>query len=291
MIRNFGTTGLRVTALGYGAGHIGEASVTEKEAEYLLHTALDEGVNLFDTARGYGLSEERIGRYLKKRRNDIVISTKVGYGVYGVHDWTYTSVMRGVDDALKKLKTGYIDIVHLHSCPFYVIQSGEVTDALQECIMQKKIILAAYSGDNFDLDIAIGSGRFGSIQASANLFDQRFIDHQLYSAKVKGMGVIAKRPLANAPWRFENYPKDHYCEPYWLRMRAMNLDFDMPNDELAIRFVAWTWGIDSCIVGTTSPERIRHNAKLIRKGPLPADVVHAIRNRFRDCDHGWESQV
>lgn len=291
MIRNFGTTGLRVSALGFGGVQIGEKSVTEKEAEYLLKTALDEGINLFDTARGYGLSEERIGRYLKKNRNDIVLSTKVGYGVYGVPDWTYESVIRGVDEALTKLQTGYIDIVHLHSCPFHVIQSGEVTDALQECIMQKKIILAAYSGDNFDLDIAIGSGRFGSIQASASLFDQRFIDHQLYSAKVKGMGVIAKRPLANAPWRFENHPGDHYCEPYWRRMRAMNLDFGIPFDELAIRFVAWTWGIDSCIIGTSSTERIRHNAKLIQKGQLPSGIVHAIRSRFRECDHGWEAQV
>ncbi|MFU8861572.1 MAG: aldo/keto reductase [Cyclonatronaceae bacterium] len=291
MIRNFGTTGLRVSALGFGGVQIGEKSVTEKEAEYLVNTALDEGINLFDTARGYGLSEERIGRYLKKRRNDVVLSTKVGYGVYGVPDWTYDSVIRGVDEALTKFKTGYIDIVHLHSCPFHVLQSGEVTDALQECVRQKKVILAAYSGDNFDLDIAIGSGLFGSVQASANLFDQRFIDHQLYSAKVKGLGVIAKRPMANAPWRFEHHPGDHYCEPYWRRMRAMNLDFGIPLDELALRFVAWTWGIDSCIVGTSSPERLRHNAKLIQKGALPSGIVHAIRSRFRECDHGWEAQV
>jgi aryl-alcohol dehydrogenase-like predicted oxidoreductase len=291
LIRHFGTTGLKITALGFGAGHIGDASMTGKEAEKLLNAVADEGINLIDTARSYGLSEERIGKYLKKRRSDIVLSTKVGYGVYGVQDWTYEAVMRGVDEALKKLRTDYIDIVHLHTCTYHVLRSGEVTDALLECVNLGKVRVAAYSGDNFDLDTAIHSGRFGAVQASANLFDQRFIDHQLYTAKVKGMGVIAKRPIANAPWRYGLFPAGHYCETYWHRMRIMELDFGIPMDELALRFAAWTWGIDSCIVGTSDVARIRHNLELVRKGPLPAGMVHAIRSRFRECDHGWESQV
>lgn len=100
MLRNFGTTGLKVTALGFGAGHIGGASMTEREVSVLLHAVVDAGVNLIDTARGYGLSEERIGRHLQHRRGEIVISTKVGYGISGVPDWTHAAVVRGVEESL-----------------------------------------------------------------------------------------------------------------------------------------------------------------------------------------------
>ncbi|HEX2689575.1 MAG TPA: aldo/keto reductase, partial [Kofleriaceae bacterium] len=80
-VRPFGRTGLRVPALGLGAGEIGAAELDEREVEALLRTAVELGVTLIDTARSYGLSEERIGRYLGPVRDQVVLSTKVGYGV------------------------------------------------------------------------------------------------------------------------------------------------------------------------------------------------------------------
>jgi len=63
---------------------LNDGRVGETEAGRLLNAVLDLGVNLIDTARGYGLSEERIGRHLAHRRQDFVLSTKVGYGLPGV---------------------------------------------------------------------------------------------------------------------------------------------------------------------------------------------------------------
>ena len=87
--RIFGNTGLKVSVLGFGAGHIGSENLPEQEAESLLHQVLDSGITLIDTARAYGLSEERIGKYLSRRRSEFVLSTKVGYGIDGFENWTY----------------------------------------------------------------------------------------------------------------------------------------------------------------------------------------------------------
>ncbi len=62
--RAFGSTGLTVSALGFGATQVGGADVTEDDAGTLLNRAVDLGVTLIDTARGYGLSEERVGHPL-----------------------------------------------------------------------------------------------------------------------------------------------------------------------------------------------------------------------------------
>ena len=128
--RSFGQTGLRVTPLGFGAMHLNDDRVSEAEAGRMLNAVLDAGVNLIDTARGYGLSEERIGWHLAHRRQEFVLSTKVGYGIPGVPDWTAACILVGVDAALARLRCEQLDIVHLHSCDLPLLQAGEVLGAL-----------------------------------------------------------------------------------------------------------------------------------------------------------------
>jgi len=106
-----------VSRLGLGTGSLGDPAQSDAEVDRLLGTALDLGITLFDTARSYGLSEERLGRFLRGRRDGVVLSTKVGYGVDGVPDWTPECIRKGIDRALGLLQTGVIDLVHLHSCP------------------------------------------------------------------------------------------------------------------------------------------------------------------------------
>src|SRR4051812_42909541 len=103
--RSFGATGLVVSSLGFGAGHIGGAELDDQAAGRILGAALDFGITLFDTARGYGLSEERIGRHLGYRRDEIVIATKGGYGIEGIPDWTGACIAAGIDAALRRLST------------------------------------------------------------------------------------------------------------------------------------------------------------------------------------------
>ena len=290
--REFGNTGLKVSALGFGAGQIGDPAQGESEVERLLNAALDSGISLIDTARSYGLSEERIGRHLSGRRSEFVLSTKVGYGISGHEDWSYGCIVAGVDEALQRLRTDFIDIVHLHSCPLATLRQGSVIAALLQVRSQGKIRVAAYSGENAALEWAVHSGHFGSVECSVNLFDQRSLRGLLGSASANGLGVIAKRPLGNAPWRHAQRPQGDYCETYWERMQALALQPDgLPWDEFALRFSACASGVGSAIVGTRSLEHLRRNVGLLRDGALPARALAQIEQRYAQFGAEWMGEI
>src|SRR4249919_1617455 len=170
--RPYGDTGMHVSSLGLGAGQLGDERLSEADAEALLLGAIDAGITLVDTAPSYGVSEQRIGRFLGARRDGVVISTKLGYGVPGVPDWTGPCITAGVEQALRTLRTDRIDIAHLHSCPREVLERGEVVDALAAAKAQGKVLAIAYSGENEDLDVALAGGRFDGLMASLNPFEQ-----------------------------------------------------------------------------------------------------------------------
>lgn len=290
--RKFGATGLSVSIIGFGAGHIGAPAQDEREVERLLHAALDLGINLIDTARGYGLSEERIARSLASRRDEFVLSSKCGYDVPGRTNWTGACVAAGIDAALNRLRTDRIDIMHLHSCPREVLERGEVIAALDDAVQAGKVRVAAYSGENDALAFALTCDVFRSVQLSINVCDQRAIRDALPVAAARKLGVIAKRPLANAFWRFRDRPTGEYCEEYWLRAKAMQLSpAPLDWDEFALRFAAHQSGVHTCIVGTSHLERLRRNVELARRGPLPADLVQRALDAFRAHDDDWIGQV
>lgn len=290
--RSFGTTGLTVPVLGLGAGQLGDARLDDAAVGRLLNEALDLGVTLIDTARSYGCSEERIGRHLAHRRGAFVLTTKVGYGVEGEVDWTGPCVRRGIDEALARLRTDVIDVVLLHSCGPETLRDEGILGALEAARRAGKIRVAAYSGEGEPLDLAVRSGRFGAVECSVNLCDQRGLDGILPAAAARGLGVIAKRPLANAPWRHADRPVGQYVETYWERWQAMRLEpAGLSWDELALRFSAYAPGVDCCIVGTRDVAHLRRNVELAARGPLPAELVEALRAAFRAQDRGWEGQI
>lgn len=281
-LRRFGTSDLFVSPLGFGAGHIGAEQMTDREAVYLLEQARDLGINLIDTARGYGLSEQRVGQFLKHRRHDVILSTKVGYDVPGAQDWTFEAVRGGIDQALQTMQTDHLDIVHLHSCSQEILAQGDVIEALEQAKQAGKVRVIAYSGDREDLQYAIKTNRFDSFQTSFNLFDQR-VDEVLPT--LLDYGVIAKRPIGNAPWRFTERPVGQYVEPYW--ERAQQLTYPLEESswlETALRFTVFEPGITTAIIGTSRPEHLALNQQLIERGPLPTDRVARLKKRFAECD-------
>jgi len=290
ILNNLGHTGLQVSALGFGAMHINDERTTETEAGALLNEVLDLGINLIDTARGYGLSEERIGRHLAHRRADFVLSTKVGYGVEGVADWTYDCIVAGVERALRLMKTDWLDIVHLHSCPLPVLQQGDVTRALNDCRKAGKLRVAAYSGDNDEIDFALSdaaSGAFGSLQTSISICDQAHLQHRAARADHAGIGVIAKRPLAGAVWRHAERPGDFAEGQYWDRFHAMGLPDRQDWADVALRFAAFHTGAASAIVGTAKPSNLRRNLDAIARGPLAPALAGGLRDAFVHHGPAW----
>jgi aryl-alcohol dehydrogenase-like predicted oxidoreductase len=285
--RAFGNKGFEVSILGLGAGQIGDPRLPDSTAEHLLNHALDKGITLFDTARAYGKSEERIGKYLNHRRDEFIISTKVGYGIKGYNDWSYESIIAGVDEALKLLRTDYIDIVHLHSCPMVILQQGDVVEALNRTRDEGKIKATAYSGENDALEFAIYSTRMDSIQVSVNICDQKSLLTFIPKAKERNMGVIAKRSVANAPWLYLERPVGLYCEDYWVRWQQMKKDYDIGPEELFLRFTAFSEGVDSALIGTTNIDHINRNTDIIRKGKLPDEIIENLIETFKENDENW----
>jgi len=290
--RAYGDTGLQVPAVGLGAGHLGDPALDEREVERLLLGAVDAGVTLVDTAPSYGRSEERIGRVLGARRQQVLLSTKVGYGVPGVPDWTRRSVALGIDRALDRLRTGVLDIVHLHSCPADLLERGDVVEPLVRAVEAGKIRVAAYSGDNEPLDRAIADGRLGGVQTSLNPWDQSLLGDRLDRCREAGLGVLAKRPLANAPWRFDDRPEAGDLAEYWRRFRTFELDpRGLGWDELALRFAAHQPGVSAVLVGTRRPERIETAVAAVAAGPLDDDLDASIRQAWRRHGHAWRGVV
>jgi aryl-alcohol dehydrogenase-like predicted oxidoreductase len=264
----------------------------ESDVAVLLNAALDAGITMFDTAPSYDLSEERLGRHLAQRRQQVVLSTKCGYGVPGVEDWTGPCITAGVDAALRRLRTDWIDVMHLHSCPLEILQRDDVLQALEGAVRAGKVRLAGYSGDNEPLQWAVASGRIRSVQPSVNLCDQAACATVLPSAWRLGIGVIAKRPLANAPWRFDEPPAAEDVRVYWERFRTMGLDPQgLAWDELALRFAAFTPGVSCCIVGTHNPGHLLRCAEIVSRGALPRDVEAGLREAFAWHGEDWRGQV
>lgn len=289
--RKFGKSEFDVSVIGFGAGHIGDPGQADNEVDKLLNGAADAEITLFDTARGYGLSEERIGKFLKHRRNDIILSTKIGYSIPGYEDWTYDCITAGVETALKLLQTEYIDIVHLHSCPLWILQKGDVTNALLAAKQAGKIRAAAYSGENDELNFAIHSNVFDSVQTSMNVFDQRSTRWYIPEAHKHQLGVIAKRPVGNCAWQFSERPVGQYAEDYWVRMKTMEFDFGEDWMQTALRFAAFHTGAHSLIIGTSKLGHLLANSKLLNAGPLPINIVEYITSRFSPHEQEWSGLI
>jgi aryl-alcohol dehydrogenase-like predicted oxidoreductase len=109
------------------------------------------------------------------------------------------------------------------------------------------------------------------------------------------MGVIAKRPIANAVWRYARRPAEPYYQAYWSRLRALDYPFLRDAEgaaAAALRFTLSVPGVHTAIVGTKRPERWLENARLLEAGPLPAAQVEQIRARWRQvADASWTGEV
>jgi aryl-alcohol dehydrogenase-like predicted oxidoreductase len=272
---------------------LGDPRIDEAEAGRVLNAVVDAGATLIDTARSYGLSEERIGRHLAHRRGEFILSTKVGYGIAGVPDWTRECILRGVDAARDRLRADVIDVVHLHSCGLDTLRAGEVADALSRCRAQGKIRVAAYSGDDAALAYAVDSGSFGSFQASVNPCDQQALP-VLQRARANGAGTIAKRSLAGRPWTSAVAPADPVHGEYHRRFAALRAGLAVAPDDwddAALRFAAYEEGVDCVIVGGTNVQHVQRNLAAAARGPLEPGLLAAIRAAYARLGADWRGLV
>jgi aryl-alcohol dehydrogenase-like predicted oxidoreductase len=285
-----------VGVLGFGGSEIGYQRVSGRTVERLLGGALDAGLNVVDTAECYEDSELLIGRAIGARRREFFLFTKCGHSRgWGRADWRPAPLLAGIERSLRRLETDHVDLIQLHSCALAELQRGDAITALEEARARGWARYIGYSGDGEAARYAVECGRFDTLQTSVSIADQEALELTLPRARARGMGVIAKRPLANVAWKHARKP-DSYDEPYWSRLRALDYPFVRTGPETAVatalRFTLSVPGVHTAIAGTTRPERWQQNAALLRSGPLPKSEFDRIRARWRDvADPSWVGQV
>jgi len=295
--RRLGRTDMMASVLGFGGSEIGYQRVSRRTVTRLLAGALDAGLNVIDTAECYEDSEELIGGAVGGRRRDFYLFTKCGHGRgWGRGDWRPAPLLASIERSLKRLATDHLDLVQLHSCSREELGKGDVIGALETARERGLTRYIGYSGDGEAARYAIECGRFDTLQTSVSIADQEALDLTLPLARARKMGVIAKRPLANAAWRYARKPAEPYYQTYWSRLRALDYPFLRRAPEAgaatALRFTLGVAGVHTAIVGTVKPERWQQNAAHLEAGPLPAREFETIRARWREAaDASWTGQT
>ena len=143
--RPLGRTGMEVTPLGYGSMGIrgprtwGVRVVSDEDADQMLNAVLDAGINLIDTAPDYGVSEERIGRFIGGRRDEYYLATKCGCAPTQHEDhleidhvWEADVVRRNLESSLQRLQTDHLDLLQFHGGDAETLQRAGLIDLLRE---------------------------------------------------------------------------------------------------------------------------------------------------------------
>ena len=211
-----GRSGLTVSVVGLGCNNLGRpgtATLEQAGTDAVVHAALDAGITFFDVADVYGaepgLSEERLGRALGARRNEVVIGTKFGMDMGGVAGddggarGSRRYIVRAVEDSLRRLGTDWIDLYQFHT-PDPATPIEETLRALDDLVRAGKVRYVGHS-NRAGWQIAqaeyvareLGVERFVSAQNHYNLLDRRAELEVVPAAAEFGLGALPYFPLAN----------------------------------------------------------------------------------------------
>jgi aryl-alcohol dehydrogenase-like predicted oxidoreductase len=205
--RKLGSTGLKVSEIAFGGVEIGmpygphkDKLLSDNEAADLLHNAVEKGINFFDTARGYGRSEEIMGKAFDGMRKKVLICTKCKHlrntnGQLLENENIADFIENSVKTSLEKLQTDYIDVFLSHTADAEILENEKVIAAFKS-IKQRgiaKAIGVSTYGYN-DTKKAVESGNWDVVQLAFNLMDQSCRE-LLPIAKEKGVGVMVRSVL------------------------------------------------------------------------------------------------
>lgn len=278
--RKLGSSGIEVSVVGLGCWQFSAAGwkgVTDENSVAAVHAALDLGINLFDTAEGYGdgKSEEVLGEALKGRREKAVIATKVSHNHLRQDD-----LARSLDASLKRLGTDHVDLYQVH-WPTKRIPIEETMEAMLRAKEAGKI--RAIGVSNFDreqLAKALECGPVDSLQPPYSLY-WRFIEADVLPLCVeRNVAVLCYAPLAQGLLT-GRYRPETPLETGTARSQNFlfkNREVYLKACEVAERIggiaekhgattaqVSLAWllsrpGVTSVLAGTRTPEHIRDSA-------------------------------
>jgi aryl-alcohol dehydrogenase-like predicted oxidoreductase len=311
--RELGRTGLKVSVIGFGAWAIGGATeaggtpfgwgrTDDQESLATIRRARELGINFFDTADSYGFgrSESLLGIVLARRREDVVIATKVGVVKSGGElrkDFSRQHISIAIDGSLKRLRTDYIDLYQMHNPSMADLRRGEIQDAMERLQDAGKIRFWGVSVSSIDEGTEIVENGWGhALQVLYNILNQAPAEQLFPMAKERGYGVIARVPLASGlltgKYRQDavfssDDVRQNFLTPK--RMEEVVAKVDEVRSimggaarsaaEGALRFVLAHEAVSTTIPGARTIRQVEANVAAAEE-VLPPDVIEKLRTRL-----------
>ncbi len=203
--RKLGKTGLKVSELSLGTWQVGGkwgSGFDDKNAEAIINTAIDGGVNFIDTADVYegGLSEKAVGRVVRSRSEEIYVASKCGRQINPhVNEGYQPDVLQKfVEDSLKRTGLEALDLIQLHCPPTDVYYRPEIFERFDKLKDQGKIKNLGVSVEKVEEGLkAIEYPNVATVQIIFNLFRQRPKELFFKEASKRDVGIIVRVPLAS----------------------------------------------------------------------------------------------
>lgn len=325
--RNLGRTGMKVSAISFGAWAIGGAwgEVSEEDAMAALHKALDEGINFFDTADVYGdgRSERLLARLKRERSGETVqIATKAGRRLNPhVADGYNRENLRGfIERSLKNLETDTLELVQLHCPPPDVYYRPEVFEVLDEFKREGLILHYGVSVEKVEEALkAIEYPGVETVQIIFNMFRQRPAGLFFREAKARKVGILTRVPLASGlltgkMTRDSSFSSDdhrnfnRHGESFDVGETFAGVDFEtglkavdelkplVPQGatmaQLALRWILMHEAVSCAIPGGKRPTQVEDNARAAALSPLEEAQMEQVREVYErliapQVHHRW----
>lgn len=259
--RILGKTGLKVSRIGFGASPLGAefGAIDPSEGERAVRRAIDEGINYFDVAPYYGrtLAERRLGQFLKGRRAEVVLATKVGRYDIDLFDFSAQRVKRSVDESLERLGTDYLDLCQIHDVEYGDRKQilDETLPALFELKTSGKIRYVGITGypvanlrqiiERSEVDTVLSYCRY-------DLLDTGLQEVLLPAAQARGVGVVNGSPLHMRALTDTGAPEWHpapgrvleacaraaaLCEGEGVSLAEVAMEYALGNPSIAVTLV------------------------------------------------------
>ena len=265
--RQLGKSSLQVSEIGLGCMSL---PTDLRAAEKIIDTALDAGINYFDTADLYdrGRNEEVVGNALRQRRQDIILATKVGNRLNedgeGWHwDASKEWIRSAVHQSLKRLQTDYIDVYQLHG--------GTMDDNVEEVIdasesLKKEGLIREYGISSIRPTVIqrfLEKSNAVSVMMQYSLLDKR-PEEWLYLLEDKGASLLTRGSLAKGLLTEEGLARASkmgqyltYSEEQLQKTISELKDLGVPLNALAIQYILQQHVTGSVIAGASSPEQLQ----------------------------------
>ena len=315
--RPLGRSGLQVSEIGYGAWGIGESAwigATEEESLRALHRALDLGVNLIDTARGYGESERIVGQVVRERagrEGEVLVATKVPplngiwpapAGVDPAETFPGSHIRESLRTSLRTSGLDHFDVLQFHVWSDEWVGRGDWLETVADLKQEGLIRQFGVSINDHEPDNALAlvrSGVVDSVQVIYNIFDQAPADALFPACEEHGVGVIVRvaldeggltgRITAGSTFPegdFRNrYFKDDRPAQVEAHVNALTADLGIGPDEVAeaaLRFVLSAPAVSTVIPGMRSVRNVERNVAVSDGVLLCADTLAVL------AKHRWE---